>query len=204
MVDALGSGLPGLRTTHDWSAIVDEQHIDTVREQASRQPVDPTHLVLEVLAYAVDEAVEGVGRHVWVELHDDGSVSVTDDGRGTDTRPDAAGRAVVKPVMGTPDLRFHGRSDAPVLVDGTARAGLSTVCAVSTWLEHVNRRATGAWARRYEGGRPAGPARHVAADGTTGTSVRFLPDADLVAGRVDGTRLRRFTTELSVPVDVVD
>lgn len=196
--------LPGLRTTHDWSSSVDEAHLDAVRERAARSPVDPTHLVLEVLAYAVDEAVEGTGRHVWVELHDDGSVSVTDDGRGTDTRAAADGAAVVKPVMATPDLRFHERDDAPELVDGAPRAGLSTVCAVSTWLEHVNRRATGSWARRYEAGRPAGRSTPVAPDGTTGTSVRFLPDPDLVAGRVDGVRLRRFAGELSVPVDVVD
>lgn len=204
VVDGREPTVPGLRTTHDWSSVLDEAHVDDVRARAARSPVDPTHLVLEVLAYAVDEAVEGTGRHVWVELHDDGSVSVTDDGRGTDTRPDADGEAVVKPVMSTPDLRFHDQDDAPILVDGAPRAGLSTVCAVSSWLEHVNRRATGAWRRRYEAGRPSGPTRQVPPDGTTGTSVRFLPDPDLVDGRVDGVRLRRLTRALSVPVDVVD
>ncbi|GAA2084498.1 hypothetical protein GCM10009821_27340 [Aeromicrobium halocynthiae] len=203
--DAAEPGLPGLRTTHDWSSVLDEAHVVAVRDRAGRAPVDPTHLVLEVLAYAVDEALEGTGRHVWVELHDDGSVSVTDDGRGTDTRPDAAGQAVIKPVMATPDLRFHQQDDAPVLVDGEPRSGLSTVCAVSTWLEHVNRRATGAWMRRYEAGRPAvrthptgGPGRHdrhvravPPGPRPRGRSRRRGPPASPDAGAVSAGRRRR-------------
>lgn len=196
--------LPGLRTTHDWSTDVDGSHLDRVRAEAVLRPPDPVHLVLEVLAYPIDEAVDGLTRHVWVELHDDGSISVTDDGRGTDTRSDDNGAAVVKPVMATPDLRFFGRPDAPALADHVPRAGLSSVCAVSSWLEHVNRRATGSWSRQYVDGRPSGPTHSLAPDGTTGTSVRFLPDPALVPTRVDGVRLRRLVSGLPVPVDVVE
>lgn len=196
--------LPGVRTTHDWSTDVDGSHLEKVRAAAVVRPPDPVHLVLEVLAYPVDEAVDGLTRHVWVELHDDGSIGVTDDGRGTDTRADAVGSPVVKPVMATPDLRFFDRPDAPTLVDGDRRAGLSTVCAVSAWLEHVNRRATGAWSRGYAAGRPSGPTQPIAPDGTTGTTVRFLPDPALVPDRVDADRLRRLVGELPVAVDVVD
>jgi hypothetical protein len=52
------------------------------------------HLVLEVLAYAADEAQHtGSGKAV-ITAHADGSVPIADDGRGTDTRMDDAGRMV--------------------------------------------------------------------------------------------------------------
>ena len=95
-------------TTHDWAVIVDHEHIAQNRERsATYAPGGVKHLILEVLAYAADEA-ESAGRagRAIVTMHADGSVSVADDGRGTDTRVNAAGRVIKKPVMGTKDLRF--------------------------------------------------------------------------------------------------
>ncbi|MGJ9412593.1 hypothetical protein ACHAAC_07765 [Aeromicrobium sp. CF4.19] len=196
--------LPGLRTTHDWTHDVLASHVARLRADAAREAPELLHLVLEVLAYPLDEALDGLTRHVWIERHDDGSVTICDDGRGTDTRTDATGAPVVKPIMATPDLRFLDAVDAPVLADGRSRSGLSAVCAVSCWLEHVNRRATGAWSRRYEHGLPAGPTRALAPDGTTGTTVRFLPDAAFVAASpLDLDHLRALVADAPVPVDVV-
>lgn len=59
------------------------------------------HLVLEVLAYAADEAESAGNGSCAVILNEDGSISVTDNGRGTDTRTDEHGRAIKKPVMTT-------------------------------------------------------------------------------------------------------
>jgi DNA gyrase subunit B len=135
------------------------------------------HLILEVLAYAADEAESagGSGRGI-VTLHVDGSVSVADDGRGTDTRVDSAGRVIRKPVMGTKDLRFFDDPDAETLPDGHARRGISVVAALSQWLIHTNRRTGGSWTQRYEHGVPTTDLTPVADDGTTGTTVHFHPD----------------------------
>jgi topoisomerase IV subunit B len=80
-------------TTHDWARELDAGHIERVRrEPVLYAPGGALHLVLEVLAYAADEAeATGSGRAV-ITLHDDGSVSIADDGRGTDTRVDDLGR----------------------------------------------------------------------------------------------------------------
>ena len=87
-----------------------------------------------MVEYALDEAREGATTRVDVVLRADGSVEVRDDGRGTDTRLDAAGVPVVKPVMATRDLRFFDVPSAPVLGDGAPRSGISVVCALSAML----------------------------------------------------------------------
>jgi len=114
-----------------------------------------------------------------VTLHTDGSVSVKDDGRGTDTRVDAHGQVVKKPVMATKDLRFFDLPEAERLPDGHPRRGMSVVAALSEWLIHTNRRRNGSWTQRYEHGVPVTDLEPVGADGTTGTCVHFLPDGAL-------------------------
>lgn len=168
-------------TTHDWSAAVDLAHLADVRARvAELAPGGLAHLLLEVLAYPAEEAaVSGRGR-CEVALHPDGSVRVTDAGRGTATVVDAAGAPVRKPVMATRDVRFFDAADGPLLPDGHPRRGLSVVAAVSTWLVHANRRPDGAWNQRYEHGVPVTDLEPLPVDGTTGTTVRFLPDPALV------------------------
>ncbi len=132
-------------------------------------------------------------------------MSVADDGRGTDTRFDAGGRAVRKPVMATKDLRFFDHPRARSLPDGHPRRGMSVVAALSEWLVHTNRRAEGAWTQRYEHGVPATDLTPVADDGTTGTTVRFRASEPLRAAAAPTCdELLRFVTRwplLSVEVD---
>lgn len=145
------------------------------------------HLILEVVAYAADEAESGNGGHCRIILFPDGSVSVADDGRGTDTRRDEHGHIVRKPVMATKDLRFFDHPDAPSLPDTHVRRGMSVVAALSTWLVHTNRRLNGSWTQRYEHGVPTTDLQAIADDGTTGTTVHFLPDEPL--RKDDSTKL---------------
>lgn len=172
-------------TTHDWGTSVDHGHLAELRSRArALGGVSLRHLVLEVLAYANDEAEELVRQGLAVvTLHPDGSVEIRDDGRGTDTRRDDAGRIVRKPVMATQDVRFADPGSAPRFADGRPRAGMSSVAAVSRWLVHTNRREEGAWSQRYEHGVPTTILEDVTpspGEGT-GTSVRFLPDPAYVA-----------------------
>lgn len=193
--------------THDWSTPVDTEHLDEIRRDAvALAPGGPLHLVLEVLAYPVDEAREGTTTHVRVVLHADGSVSVEDDGRGTETRVDPDGVARVKPVMATRDLRFYRADDAPVLPDGHRRWGISVVAALSTWVVHTNRRAEGGWRQRFEHGVPSGPLDVLPPAPATGTVVHFRPDPDLVPGSVAADDLREAARAYAavVPIAVVD
>ncbi|MER7514594.1 ATP-binding protein [Streptomyces lavendulae] len=169
-----------LNTTHDWAGTVDLDHLDHIRKNsAAFAPGGILHLILEVVAYAADEAEAGHGGLCQIVQYPDGSVAVADNGRGTDTRLDELGRVVKKPVMATKDLRFFDKPDAPSLPDTHIRRGMSVVAALSTWLIHTNRRLNGSWTQRYEHGVPTTDLRPIADDLKTGTTVHFLPDEPL-------------------------
>lgn len=195
-----------VNTTHDWSSAVDLDHLASIRQAAEEfAPGGAWHLLLEVLAYAADEASSRGGGRCLVTLCPDGSLSVADDGRGTDTRADEHGRIVKKPVMASKDLRFFDSPDAERLPDGHPRRGMSVVAALSDWLVHTNRRLNGAWTQRYERGIPVTDLEPVQTDGTTGTLVHFRPDALLRPVEVPtGDELRRLATmwpDLDLQVD---
>ncbi|MEQ4717583.1 hypothetical protein [Nonomuraea sp. B19D2] len=196
-------------TTHDWSSGVDIEHLTHIRQNAvAFAPGGLRHLVLEVVAYAADEAESSDnGGHCTVALHPDGSVSVADRGRGTDTRPDDDGRAVKKPIMASKDLRFFDHPDAQVLPDGHPRRGMSVVAALSEWLVHTNRRQGGSWTQRYEHGVPVTDLVSIADDGTTGTVVHFRPDehwGGAASGDLAGELTRLASSWDVLPVELHD
>ncbi|WP_179273393.1 MULTISPECIES: hypothetical protein [unclassified Rhodococcus (in: high G+C Gram-positive bacteria)] len=114
---------------------VDLDHLSHIRSRPGEYaPGGVLHLVLEVLAYAADEAEHQGGGHATVTVHSDGTIEVSDTGRGLDN-----GVAVRKPVVSTKDVRFVDELQPVLLDDGHARRGMSTVAALSEMLEHTNR-----------------------------------------------------------------
>lgn len=193
-------------TTHDWARSVDAQHLAGIRAKPDVfAPCGAMHLVLEVLAYAADEAQSAGNGSCAVILNEDGSISITDNGRGTDTRTDEHGRAIKKPVMTTKDLRFFDDPSAEALPDGHPRRGMSVVAALSEWLIHTNRRSNGVWRQRYEHGVPVTDLERLVPDGIAGTTVQFQPsrmiDKLCAADVADLTALRRWP---DLAIDVID
>ncbi|WP_082620873.1 hypothetical protein [Nocardioides sp. Soil796] len=183
-------------TTHDWSRDLDLAHLAEVRDHTDRYGAGGRrHMILEVLAYANDEA-ESIGRvgHAVVTFHDDGRVRVSDDGRGTDTRVDSVGAVVRKPVMATKDLRFFDGLDGPLLPDGLPRRGMSTVSALSSVLVHENHRAEGSWSQTYRHGVPEAALCSLRAASDSGTSVEFVPRTSIGGpDSLEGSDLQAFS-----------
>ncbi|GIX31841.1 MAG: DNA topoisomerase 4 subunit B [Porticoccaceae bacterium] len=139
----------------------------------------PNHLAQEVIDNAVDEALAGHARRIEVVLHADGSLSVSDDGRGmpVDLHPEL-GRPGVEVILTT--LHAGGKfSDKTYRFSGGLHGvGVSVVNALSRALEVEVRRDGRIWRMAFAGGEKV---EELAAVGTcprreTGTRVRFWPD----------------------------
>jgi topoisomerase IV subunit B len=165
--------------TRAWGHDVDAQHLSAVRRRLGRPGVagGRRHLILEVLAYADDEAATlGRAGCACVMIHENGTVTISDDGRGTDTRRDSDGGVIRKPVMATVDLRFADVNASPLLSDGLPRRGMSTVAALSSRLVHENHREAEAWSQTYRHGIPDSTITACRPRGRTGTVVTFRSD----------------------------
>ena len=140
------------------------------------------HLVAEVLDNAMDEAVAGHASRIEVDLHDDGSVTVVDNGRGipVDMHPKFPKTSALEVILTT--LHSGGKfgGDAYKTSGGLHGVGISVVNALSDWLTVEVALDRKLYVQEYSRGKPKTKLRKQGeVSNRRGTTIRFHPDPQI-------------------------
>jgi DNA gyrase subunit B len=150
----------------------------------STGPMGLHHLVYEVVDNSVDEALAGFCTEVSVAIHPDNSVTVVDNGRGIPVgEMEKEGKPAVEVVLTV----LHsggkfGEGGGYKVSGGLHGVGVSVVNALSERLQVEIRRDGHVFSQEYSRGAPQGElvkGEALPAGAPTGTSVSFLPDAEI-------------------------
>ena len=153
------------------------------------------HLIYEVVDNSIDEALAGYCKNITVIIHEDGSVSVEDDGRGipVDVHPEK-GKSALEIVMTVLHAGAKFDKKAYRITGGLHGVGIHVVNFLSEWLRVYVRREGKVYFQWYIRGEPQMDVKIIgeAVQGTfrynsfeeefryqRGTYVRFKPDAEI-------------------------
>ncbi|HFH9025448.1 TPA: DNA topoisomerase IV subunit B [Streptococcus agalactiae] len=137
------------------------------------------HLVWEIVDNAVDEALSGFGNRIDVIINKDGSITVTDHGRGMPTGMHAMGKPTVEVIFTVLHAGGKFGQGGYKTSGGLHGVGSSVVNALSSWLEVEIIRDGAIYRQRFEnGGKPVTTLKKIgtAPKSKSGTSVSFMPD----------------------------
>jgi DNA gyrase subunit B len=177
--------------SYDASQITVLEGLDAVRKRPGMY-IGPTdinglhHMIKEVVDNSVDEALAGHATRIDVMICEDGSVRVSDNGRGipVDIHPKHKVSAL---QLAATELHAGGKfGDGGYKVSsGLHGVGLSVVNALSEWMRAEVRRHGKLWVQEYATGKPKAQVKAVGPADGTGTTIHFRPDVTIFKDGID-------------------
>ena len=178
--------------TYDASNIQVLEGLEAVRKRPGMYLGDPHdgsalhHCIWEVVDNSVDEHLAGHTASIEITMHENGSLSVRDFGRGipVDTHEEY-GISAAEVIM--TKLHAGGKFDnsSYKVSGGLHGVGVSAVNAVSEWMEMTIYRGGKIYFQRYEAGVPVEALKEIGECSDTGTKISFKPDLSIFTEVVD-------------------
>ena len=140
------------------------------------------HLVYEIVDNSIDEALAGYCKKIEVNINEDNSITVTDDGRGMPVgiHP-KMGKSTVEVIMTILHAGGKFGGGGYKVSGGLHGVGASVVNALSEECTVTVKREGAVWQQKYSKGKVLTPVEKIgeSSEGDTGTRVYFKPDAEI-------------------------